>query len=308
MGPGCLYAIRNLSSLGDEVARKAGIARGRVETRVWPDGELHQAVETSPQGKCIVLLAGTGTEAETLETFDLASALVHQGAARLIVVLAFFGYGTMEKSRNPRAVITAKWRARLWSALPAAPGGNRFLLLEPHSACLPYYFEGPALARAIDGSPLLADMLAALPEAPDLLCSPDIGRIKWVEALARTTGWAAAFVLKRREPEGVETFGTFGEMAGRHVVLCDDMIRTGKTLLAAAEACHRAGAKRVSAVAVHGAFAPGSLDTLRSCGLFRTLACTDSHPAAVGHAPDWPSVHGCAGLLAGAIAGEMGET
>ncbi|HLP40526.1 MAG TPA: ribose-phosphate diphosphokinase, partial [Fibrobacteria bacterium] len=275
--------------------------------RVWPDGELYQAVETPPQGKSVVLLAGTGTEADTLETFDLASALVHLGAARLIVVLAFFGYGTMEKSRNPHAVITAKWRARLWSALPVAPGGNRFLILEPHSACLPLYFEGASLACGMDGRPLLADILAGLPEAPDLLCSPDIGRIKWVEGLARAAGRNTAFVLKRRGPGGVEAFGAYGEMAGRHVVLCDDMIRTGKTLLAAAEACHRAGAKSVSAVAVHGAFAAGSLEALRSSGLFRTLACTDSHPAAGGHDPDWPRVHGCAGFLAGAIAGEMGE-
>jgi ribose-phosphate pyrophosphokinase len=82
------------------------------------------------------------------------------------------------------------------------------------------------------------------------------------------------------------------------VVICDDMIRTGDTLIHAAKACLEAGASGVAAAAIHGAFTPGTPETLRNSGLFDSLHCTDSHPNALGLPQGWPQLIGCAELLA----------
>ncbi|MDB5047752.1 MAG: ribose-phosphate pyrophosphokinae [Fibrobacteres bacterium] len=299
---GILFAIRSYADLGKDIAGIGGFEYGNVKVRVWPGGELYQEVETPPSGRDVYLVAGTGTEAETLEAFDLANALVQQGALSLTIAIPFFGYSTMERARLRGEAVTAKSRARLWDSLPRAPMGNRILILEPHTQSLPHYFSGPNIVSALDAGPLMTAILDQFPAGSAMLCSPDIGRIKWVDRLASSAGRDSAFVLKRRVGTGVQVFGLSGEVAGRMIVICDDMIRTGGTLINAAKACVGAGAAGISAAAIHGAFAPGSLEKLRDCGLFNSLHCTDSHPNALGRQQGWPELTSCAGLLAGALA------
>lgn len=303
MDRGILFSIRNYAGLGADIARLGGHPSGEVEIQVWPDGEIYQRVKTPVAGRNVFLVAGTGNEADTLEAFDLASALIQQGALGLSLLIPFFGYSTMERAWQPGEAVTAKSRARIWRALPSAPIGSRIFILEPHTPGLPHYFEGQALVAGLDSRPLMLEMLAKLAVESAVLCSPDIGRIKWVDSLASASGRQSAFVLKRRGEDGsVQTFGLSGKVAGRKVVLCDDMIRTGGTLLNAARACREAGATGVSAAAIHGAFTPGTLEKLRESRLLDALACTDSHPCARGEDPGWPLVFTCAGALAEGLA------
>lgn len=297
-----VFSTRSYSALGSKVAQARGATLGEVEVHVFPDGEIRQVVKTGVQGRDVALIAGTGTETDTLEAFDLACALVEQGARRLVIAMPFFGYSTMERAGRPGVAVTAKSRARIWSSLPSAPLGNSILILEPHTPTLPYYFGDANAVAALDGGPLLLRMLERFAGEPPVLCSPDIGRIKWVERLARGIGWPSAFVLKRRGPDGnVQATGLAGSVRGRGVVLCDDLIRTGGTLIKAAQACLEAGAASVSAAAIHGAFTPGAAENLRACGLIKSILCSDSHPGSAGKGAGFVQVESAAGLLAQAV-------
>lgn len=298
-----VFSTRNYAGLGSDIAWAGGFVTGAVEARTWPDGELYQIVKTPVSGRDVALVAGTGSEPDTLEAFDLACALVGQGARRLTVLIPFFGYSTMERAALPGEAVTTKSRALIWSGLPRAPQGNHILVLEPHTPGLPHYFGPENRVTGLDAASLMMEMLDGFPAEGHVLCSPDIGRIKWVDALASATGREAAFVLKRRLKGGsVKAFGVTGDVKGRNVILCDDMIRSGDTLLRAAEACLKAGAREISAVAVHGAFAPGAIRTMRDTGLIKSLRCTDSHPEARRHASDWPAVISCKDLAARILA------
>jgi ribose-phosphate pyrophosphokinase len=264
------------------------------------------------RGRDAVLVAGTGSEADTLEAYDLARALAANGARSLLVLLAYFGYSTKDGFSRPGDAVTSRSRALLWSAVPAAPGGNRILILEPHSRSLPFYFTPSLNAGSVDARPLLLRMLAGFAGDGEggggedaVACSPDVGRIKRVEALASDLGWRTAAVLKRRiSGAEVESYGLCGEVAGRRVVLCDDLVRSGETLIQAARLCRDAGAAGVSAVAVHGGFAPGALARMRDSGLLDGLACSDSHPRARREAEAWPGwlrVEPVADLLAASV-------
>ncbi len=85
---------------------------------------------------------------------------------------------------------------------------------------------------------------------------------------------------------------------GRQVLLYDDMIRTGSSLLNAARAYREAGARSVTAVATHGVFPEGALERLRDSGLLEALHCTDSHPRAAELADGFLHVEPVGWLLA----------
>jgi ribose-phosphate pyrophosphokinase len=245
-----------------------------------------------------VLIGGTVSEPDTLELYDLACGLTHWGARRIDLVIPYFGYSTMERAERPGEVVTAKTRARLLSSIPSAPGGNRVFVVDLHVDAITYYFERGLTAVHVYARPLIAAVAGKLGGADYVIACTDAGRAKWVEWLANDLGVPAAFVYKRRKSgDETEVAGVSAQVKGRKVIIYDDMIRTGGSLLGAARAFHGAGAASVDAVATHGVFAGDSLASLQSSGLIGHLVCTDTHPRAPVVAGDFLKVESVVPLL-----------
>lgn len=281
MKPGkpILFAIPQYRYLQAAMLRRGGFAEGQVEIRDFPDGELYQRLLTPVGGRDVVLAGGTVSDAATLRLYDLACAVVKYGARSLTLVVPYFGYSTMERAVHPGEVVTAKTRARLLSAIPLATFGNRILLLDLHSEGLPHYFEGGIRSVHLYAKEIVKRMARRLGGRRFVLACTDAGRAKWVESLAGELGVGTAFVYKRRlDGNRTEITGVSATVKDQRVVIYDDMIRTGGSLLQAARAYRQAGASKVFAVATHGIFPGGAFDTITGSGLLDGLACTDTHP------------------------------
>lgn len=298
--PALLLSTASYRYLRDAVAKAApGLELGEVETRAFPDGEFYQRIEPEVAERDVILLGGAISDSDTLAIYDLACALVKYGARRLTLVMPYFAYGTMERATRPGEVVTAKTRARLFSAIPPAPLGNRLLLLDVHSEGLPHYFEGDICARHVYAKPVVLTAARRLGGESFVLACTDAGRAKWVESLANDLGVNAAFVFKKRvSGEQTRITGVSAEVRGLPVVIYDDMIRTGGSLLQAAAAYLDAGAASVAAVATHGLFPGEALSHLKGSGLLRQVVVTDSHPRAVALRSDFLVVESIAALLA----------
>lgn len=276
-----VFATPTYTPMQRAICQLTGWPTGTVETRAFPDGERYQRIEADVQGRDVVLIGGTVTDEDTLRIFDLSCAIVKYGARSLTLVVPFFGYSTMERAVKPGEVVTAKSRARLLSAIPTAYAGNNVILMDLHAPGLPYYFEGAIRTVHLYARPVTLDAIRRLGGATFCLASPDAGRTKWVESLANDLGVPAAFILKRRiSGEQTEVTAINADVRGASVVIYDDMIRSGGTLLKAAAAYREAGAVKVSAVATHGVFPSDALSRLRGSGLLDAVACTDTHPRA----------------------------
>jgi ribose-phosphate pyrophosphokinase len=198
------------------------------------------------------------------------------------MVMPFYGYSTMERAVKPGEVVKAKTRARILSSLPQASRGTQVFLLDLHVDAIAHYFEGGIRTIHVYGKPLVTAAARRLGGDNFVLASTDAGRAKWVESLANDMHVPAAFVYKRRDDDGSTAItGISAHVAGKRVVIYDDMIRTGGSLMNAAEAYREAGAIAVDAIATHGLFPGDSLDKLAASGLFGSIWCTDSHPRAV---------------------------
>ncbi len=295
-----VLSTRNYAYMRDGVCECAGFDPADVEVKIFPDGERYQRILTPAAERDVVLIGGTISDADTLELYDLASGVVQCGARTLTLVIPYFGYSTMERATKSGDVVTAKARARLLSSVPTAINGNRVVLVDLHSEGLPYYFEGEVHPVHLYATPIIIAAAKRLWHGkPGVIACTDAGRAKWVESLANDLGVTASFVFKRRlDGERTEVTAVSAAVKDQDVIIYDDMIRTGGSLLNAAKAYHAAGAKSVAAIATHGIFPGDALARIQESGLLSTIICTDSHPRAVTLGSSFLHVETLAGLFA----------
>ena len=265
----------------EAMARNLGAAVGRITRKRFPDGEHYLRVEDDVNDVDAVLVGGTIDHDATLELYDLACALVESGASTLTLIVPYFGYSTMERAVLPGESVMAKNRARILSSIPRAKLGNRIVMLDLHSEGIPHYFEGTIRPFHVYAKPVIEALARELAGDSFVLGSTDAGRAKWVESLANDLSVPAAFVFKRRiSGEKTEVTAVSTSLRGETVVIYDDMIRTGSSLINAARAYREAGAGRMIAIATHGVFAGDAARRIREADLFDAIAVTDSHPNA----------------------------
>ncbi len=279
--PALVFSTATYRYLQESLCRFAHCEAGEIEERPFPDGERYLRVLDDSVGRDVVVLGGTVNDADTLTLYDLACATVGAGARSLTLVIPFFGYQTMERRVRLGEVVIAKTRARLFSSIPPAGLGNRVVLVDLHSEGIPHYFSGEVRPVHLSARSLVIEVIRRVGGEEFVLGATDAGRAKWVESLANDLGVEGAFIFKRRHRDGtVEAAAMNADVGGRKVVIYDDMIRTGGSLIAAARAFLEAGASSTAAVATHGVLPGEALERLAASGLFTHIVCTDSHPRA----------------------------
>lgn len=273
-----VFAIEQYESFAADLARLAGAAKGTIARDRFPDGEHYLRVVDEVNDRDVVLVGGTVDHDATLELYDLGCAIVESGASTLTLLVPYFGYSTMERAVHRGEAVMAKNRARILSSIPNAKLGNQMVLLDLHSEGIPHYFEGTIRPFHVYAKPVIEQLARELAGDGFVLGSTDAGRAKWVESLANDLGVEAVFVYKRRisgEKTAVRAVST--TLNGETVVIYDDMIRTGSSLLNAARAYRDAGAGQLIAIATHGVFPGNAVETILGSGLFTHVAVTDSH-------------------------------
>jgi ribose-phosphate pyrophosphokinase len=269
-----LFAGRLAGCLGESLAE--------VERQQFPDGESYLRLGLSDRfamlEQNVVVVGATESQTSIDEVYRLGCAAVKHGAGSLVLVIPYFGYSTMERSTRPGEVVTAKTIARQLSAIPRAPHGNWVLLMDLHAAGIVYYFEGDTVAMELYAEPCIVEAVERLKLTKLCLASTDMGRAKWVETFANHLHAPVALIHKKRL-SGSQTRinAVVGDVAGMDVVIYDDMIRTGGSLIQAAQAYRQAGARSVYAVTTHLVLPPGAIEALEASPLEKIVG-TDTHP------------------------------
>jgi ribose-phosphate pyrophosphokinase len=298
-----LFTIPSYHYMRPRFLAAGDFEEGELERKIFPDGERYLRLVADCWGRDVVLLGGTPTDLDALEVYDLGYAISRAGAHSLSLVMPYFGYATMERAVRPGEVVTAKTRARLISAIPPCDGGMRVFLFDLHTDGIESYFGDSHITHHLYGAGLVTTAIRELMgDRPFVLGATDAGRAKWVQSLARVLGVEPAFVYKRREHDGaVGVTGINADVRGHEVVVYDDMIRTGSSLLQAGRAYLSAGATKVHAIASHLVLPPGSIEKLRGAGVFTSILGTDSHPGSQQLAGEPGAVSSVAELFVRAI-------
>lgn len=293
-----VFSTQPYDYLAQAIAKLGGWELGVLDRQTFPDGENYRRIVTDPADRDVILVGGTIDDASALEIFDLSCGLVNYGAYRMRLVIPYFGYSTMERASKPGEIVTAKTRARILSSIPMASRGTQVFLLDLHVGAIAHYFEGGIRPIHVYGKGVVTGAARRMGGNDFVLACTDAGRAKWVESLAKDLAVDAAFVYKRRTSgSDTEVTGVSANVTGKHVIIYDDMIRTGGSLINAARVYAENGATKIDAIATHGVFPVDSLAKIRSSGLFGQVVTSDSHPRAVALAGDFLRVESTATLL-----------
>lgn len=293
-----LFSGRSNPVLAGAIAARLGIGLGAIELETFANDETYCRFGESVRGADVFLLQSCSPPVNDrlVELLLMIDAARLASAHRITAVMPWFPYSRQDRKSSPREPISA----RLVAQVVEAAGAGRVLTMDLHAGQIQGFFRVPV--DHMTALPLFAERFhRTLPRGEPLaVVSPDLGRVKLARRLAGQLGAELAVVVKTRPAHDVaEATGVVGDVRGKVVLLGDDMIVTGGTLIAAAEAVLAAGAAEVRAFATHALFTPGALDRLAGAGMAE-IAVTDTvaiDEAAAGRV----TVVSVAGILAETI-------
>jgi ribose-phosphate pyrophosphokinase len=195
-----------------------------------------------------------------MEQLLMVDAMNRASAKRITVVAPFFPYARQDKKHKGREPISA----RLVTDLFRTAGATRLMAVDLHAPQIQGFFDGPV--DHLWALPLLADHVAEKYGTENLtVVSPDSGRVRVADIWADRLTSHLAIVHKRRDPDKpnqVQVNEIVGKVRGRDCLIVDDMIDTGGTILAAANALKENGAAKVIVAATHPVFSPPAIERL----------------------------------------------
>ncbi len=233
--------------LGEQVAREFGVDLGNVIIQRFSDGEFQPSIEETVRGKDVIIVQSTFPPTDNLmELLLLIDAAKRASAKRIVAVMPYFGFARQDRKDKPRVAIGAKLVANLLTAA----GVHRVITMDLHAEQIQGFFEVPV--DHLYASTLFVPMLEQM-NIPDLvIAAPDTGGTKRANAYAKILGVDLAICYKQRKVANkVESMTVIGDVAGKNVVLIDDMIDTAGTLCKAADMMIENGAKSVRAICTH---------------------------------------------------------
>ncbi|MFZ0892301.1 MAG: ribose-phosphate diphosphokinase [Thermoplasmata archaeon] len=257
-----VYVIGGTASmaLAERVSRELGNAPfGIPYAKRFPDGELYLRIGGQLDGEDVVLVQSTRTDQDLLELVLLEDAVREGGARRLIVVVPYFAYQRQDRQFFQGEPVSARAMAR-----HVELDADAVVTVDLHSAQTLQNFSKPAFEAS--GIPAIARLLRERPV--DLLVSPDKGGIERVKRMAQILDkpWFA-LEKKRIDSEHVELNlpTTLPEpVQGKQIVIIDDVITTGGTIVEAAKLLQKHHAGAVTASCTHGLFLRDAFERIKA--------------------------------------------
>ncbi len=244
----------------------------KAVVRRFADMEIFVEIQENVRGADVFVVQSTSFPANDhlMELLIIIDALRRASARRITAVIPYFGYARQDRKPGPRAPISAKLVANLITRA----GADRVMTLDLHAGQIQGFFDIPT--DNLYASPLMVRDIKERSFENVMVVSPDVGGVARARGLAKRINAPLAIVDKRRERAGEsEVMNVIGEVAGHTCVLVDDIVDSGGTLVNAADALLKQGAKDVYAYISHGVLSGGAVARIAGSRL-KELVITDS--------------------------------
>lgn len=271
-----VFAGRNSKGLAQRICDEIGIPLGRARTSLFPDGEVFVKLDDDVRGRdCYVVISTCEPVNDNLmELLVFCDCLRRASAKRITLVMPYYGYGRQDRKDEGRVPITAKLVANMIAAARA----DRVLAMDLHAAQIQGFFDIPV--DHLSATPVFFDYFMSIRDQLGDLClvSPDVGNVKVAETMANLLDADLAIINKRRlTGDTVKVGNLIGDVEGKTVLMFDDMISTGGTVVEAARLVMDEGAADVVCAATHAVLAGPAMQKLADSPISKVVV-TDTIP------------------------------
>jgi ribose-phosphate pyrophosphokinase len=259
--------------LAEKIAKSFGSELGKSSVTRFSDGEFQPAYDESVRGATVFIIQSTFPPSENLfELLLMIDAAKRASANRVVAVIPYFGFARQDRKDRPRCAIGAKLVANLLTAA----GVDRVMTMDLHADQLQGFFDVPV--DHLYGSPIFVPFIRSLNLSNLVVAAPDMGGTKRANAYSRFLNAEMVICYKlRKKPNVIEEIRVIGDVAGKDVVIVDDMVDTAGTITIAADLMTEMGANSVRAVASHAVLSGPAYERLERSSL-RELIVTDTIP------------------------------
>ena len=241
--------------------------------RKFADGEIYIEINENIRGNSIFIVQSISSPANDnlMELLLSIDALKRSSAKNITAVIPYFGYARQDRKVVPRTSISAK----LVSNLITNAGAHRVLTVDLHAGQIQGFFDMPV--DNLFTTPIFARYIRKNIKNKDLLCvSPDAGGIERTRGLATKIKADLAIIDKRRpEPGKSKVMNIVGNVQGKDCVIVDDIIDSGGTIVNAADALVKKGAKNVYVFVTHAVLSGDAISKIQKSKV-KKLIITDS--------------------------------
>lgn len=297
-----IFSGRANRPLAENIAKHLGHSLGNINLGNFPDGETSVRIDEDVRGRDVFVVQPTCPDVNQhlMELLIILDALKRSSPARITAVIPYFGYARQDRKDAGRVPISAK----LIADLLTTSGAHRVLCLDLHAAQIQGFFNIPV--DHLYAVKEITNHVRSLniPQGDLVVLSTDEGNVKKALKYQQRLGGQIAVVDKRRasaeETKAEHLIGASVE--DKTVVIFDDMISTGSSMLAAIKTAKAHGAGKLYVCATHGLLCGPAVERLRDCGV-EQIAITDSIPLSKDKLDRLPNIKviSVAPLLANAI-------
>lgn len=257
-----IFALSETQSFGERVAKELGIELSEIEERVFPDGEFQARPLACPCGRDVYVIQSLHAGPEASASDKLLQLLIfldtvrNSGARRTTAVIPYLAFARQDRQVHPRDPLALRSTALLLEAV----GTDSVVTIDVHNIAA---FQNTFRCRTVELTARREFARKALEigvDDPVAVVAPDLGGAKRAQLYAETlkvlrAGPVRLAFLEKQRLDGELTGTQFaGDVTGAHVLIIDDMISTGATMVRAIDACRQRGARRFHVFATHGLF------------------------------------------------------
>ena len=270
-----LFTGNSNLALAGAVARDLGVQLGAAEVRTFSDGEILVEIDENVRGGDVFVLQSICTPGNDnlMQLLLMLDALKRASAKCITAVMPYYGYARQDRKVAPRVPISAK----LIADLVTTAGASRVLTMDLHAGQIQGFFNIPV--DNLYATPVLLPYISERVAGDELaVVSPDAGGVERARAVAKRLDAGLAIIDKRRPgPNEVAEMRIIGDVEGRSAILVDDIVDTAGTLVTAAAALCKAGARRVIGCCTHGVLSGPAIERLKASAI-EELVVTDTIP------------------------------
>ena len=253
-----IFACKASKEFALKVAKELKLELGDSDVITFSDGEFQPSYNESVRGATVFIIQSTFPPTDNLfELLLMIDAAKRASAHKVIAVMPYFGWARQDRKDKPRVSIGAKLVANMLNAA----GCDRVMTCDLHADQIQGFFDFPV--DHIYASAVFLPYLKSLNIENLAIAAPDVGGAKRANAYARYIECPVIICHKSREKANVVgSITAIGDVAGKNVVIVDDMIDTAGTLAKAANVLKEMGALSVRACATHPVFSGPAYDRI----------------------------------------------